>query len=119
MLLLARSIFSWPTSRIVSTSPLAAANGRGGPCSGQRTIQYSIQFSYHIIFMVCLGLCRIAKPIPLHARPQPKSPIISMFHLCLEHLVVDFFLEPFRLGQSPHIEVAHRSLIWFGMPSEF
>ena len=52
-----------------------ASNRRRGPCSGQRPSRYGLSCGCHL-HVVCLGQCRMAEPIPLHARPQPMSSIL-------------------------------------------
>ena len=52
-----------------------ASNGRRGPCSGRRPSRYGLSCGCHL-HVVCLGQCRMAEPIPLHASPQPMSSIL-------------------------------------------
>ena len=49
-----------------------ASTGRCGSCSGRRPSRYGLSCGCHL-HVVCLGQCRMAEPISLHARPQPMS----------------------------------------------
>ncbi|GFO15682.1 metabotropic glutamate receptor, partial [Plakobranchus ocellatus] len=86
-------------SSIVSTSILVdPANGRDGPWSGRRPIRHGSLCGSHP-HVTCLGQCRMAEPIPLHARPQPNSSYLVV-RPCLEHLDVSFIVELIRPGRN-------------------